>query len=84
MDNEFRDLIIRLDERVKALTEKFDAYVESSKANYLCKEQFNKWESEEFSPIREKVNEFSRFQWLAVGSIVASLVTIFSKFIFHI
>ena len=84
MDTELRDLIIRIDERVRALTEKLDSFMENTKENYMCKEQFRKWESDEFVPIQEKVRSLNKLQWIAIGSIVASIVTLASRFIFKI
>lgn len=72
MDNELRDLIIRIDERVKSLTEKLDSFMENTKQSYLCKEQFNKWESDEFVPVKEKLQGLSRLQWLLIGSLISS------------
>lgn len=76
MNEELRDLIIRIDERVRALTEKLDSFMENTKQNYLCKEQFRSWESDEFVPVKEKVKSLNKLQWIVVSSIVAMLGSI--------
>jgi len=83
METELRDLLIRLDEKVKALGDKLDAFTVSTKENYVCKSQFERWQNDEFSPIEEKVIFVHKWFWLVItvstGSILAYVYGIIFK-----
>lgn len=67
------ELLIRIDERLRSLSDKLDAFMESVKANYVDKVEFESWKSSEFAPIKQIVDESVKFKALFVGAIVSGI-----------
>lgn len=71
MNQTDNELLVRIDERLKALSDKLDQFMTTVKDGYVTKTEFESWQNKEFSFIKQNVENASRFKWILITSIVS-------------
>ena len=68
--------LAQLEERISNIGKLLENFIESAEKQYLSKQSFEAWKSNEFSPLKTRAEDMDKLKWYTVSAVIVGIVGI--------
>lgn len=73
--------LARVEEKMEAIENLLQSFIDSVKQGYISMSDFNKWKADDFAPIKSSYQESYKLKWTVWGSLITAGISLVINFL---